>query len=612
VLRSPLQREYWGSRSDGWRLFPTPLPEQNRQAIQPGTIRLVRKPSSRALNTPAEAPFHDLQNRLQALLKIQKSVRIPSGTSIEIFWDLGKYYCGYPDIKISGGRGTRLEMEWAESLYEAKSSGEVDEHTAKGNRGKINNKSWLGFGDHWVTDGKKRQLPSLWWRSGRYLRIRIQTKSAPLTLNHLGIVTTGYPFTWTGTFDCDDSGLLKAWPLLRASLEHCAHEQWVDCPYYEQLSYVGDNNTELSSFCLDRSESITRRCLQLFDWSRLEDSGFVAERYPSFVRQDSFTYTLLYPRLVHDYAMWRDDPETVRELLPGLRSLLELCLEQLHPDGRLHRVPGWPFIDWVAEWEQSDRAGCPQSAWEGDSSLVNLHLLLALQDYARIEQFFGDATLARRATKTSRELTTAIKARYWNPKRLLLADDGKHTEFSEHAQAWAILSGILNRREQRRCLQAWEAARKKKTLSTLSIYFSHYALDAYYQLKAPDLFFDRLSFWKQLPKWGLTTAPERPEPSRSDCHGWGAHPIYHSFASIAGIRPVSAGFRKLLIAPMPGPLKKIDCVLPHPAGDLEMNWSSDEAGMTQARIRIPRGVSGEYRYGRTRRLLKPGVNRIEM
>ena len=42
--------------------------------------------------------------------------------------------------------------------------------------------------------------------------------------------------------------------------------------------------------------------------------------------------------------------------------------------------------------------------------------------------------------------------------------------------------------------------------------------------------------WKDMLDKGAVTTWEKPEPTRSDCHAWGAHLYYHYFASLAGIR----------------------------------------------------------------------------
>ena len=71
--------------------------------------------------------------------------------------------------------------------------------------------------------------------------------------------------------------------------------------------------------------------------------------------------------------------------------------------------------------------------------------------------------------------------------------------------------------------------------------------ETYAQLGRIDALFERLSLWFELPAQGFTTTPEMPEPTRSDCHAWGAHPLYHMFASLLGIRPAAPGFRSVTI-----------------------------------------------------------------
>ena len=72
--------------------------------------------------------------------------------------------------------------------------------------------------------------------------------------------------------------------------------------------------------------------------------------------------------------------------------------------------------------------------------------------------------------------------------------------------------------------------------------------------------------WFTLKPLGLRTVLEQPEPSRSDCHAWGSHPMYHAIASVAGIRPAAPGFASVLIEPLPGPLRRLRCEVPHPSG----------------------------------------------
>ncbi|GHC05075.1 hypothetical protein GCM10007047_22530 [Cerasicoccus arenae] len=561
------------------------MPEQNVELWFGGRVRAVRDAFLGTSISAAEAEGKtSLVQSWDSLLQNQNGLKLDSGSCHEVIIDFEQYLCGYPYLEVEGGSGASIRVDWAESLFEETDSSNVTLSTTKGHRGTVIDKCFVGLGDAWIICGQRNVLPALWWRSGRYLRIRIQAADEPIHVNRIGIRTTGYPFNNEASFDCDYKEFLESWPIQVAGIQQCAHEQWVDCPYYEQLSYVGDNICELAFYCLTRDDLITKRCLELFDWSR-QDGGLVAERYPSAYRQDSFTYALLYPRLLREQAYWRDDADFISERIPGLRALMEECLYWRNSNGLIGKVPGWSFIDWVESWDE----GCGPGVRDGDSSLVNLHLLFALKDYADIENGYGEEFFANRALSLLEEIGQNLKERYWCSEMSLMADDSAKESFSEHAQAWSILSGILTEKEQQSCLEAW--LKQQDQLAPMSIYFSYYALDAFYKMRADDAFYERLSFWEELPRLGFTATPERPEPSRSDCHGWGAHPIYHAFSSIAGIRPVSAGFNRVHISPMPGALSFINIRMPHPKGMIHLEWKRTE-NREEYNIKLPTGVAG--------------------
>ena len=81
-----------------------------------------------------------------------------------------------------------------------------------------------------------------------------------------------------------------------------------------------------------------------------------------------------------------------------------------------------------------------------------------------------------------------------------------------------------------------------------------------------DEYLAQLGPWRQMLALGLTTWAENPEPTRSDCHAWSAHPNFDLLATVAGIEPAAPGFREVAIQPHLGPLKQLKATLPHPAG----------------------------------------------
>ncbi|HEY5416512.1 MAG TPA: alpha-L-rhamnosidase C-terminal domain-containing protein, partial [Gemmatimonadaceae bacterium] len=105
---------------------------------------------------------------------------------------------------------------------------------------------------------------------------------------------------------------------------------------------------------------------------------------------------------------------------------------------------------------------------------------------------------------------------------------------------------------------------------------------------------------------GLTSTPENPEPTRSDTHAWAAHPNYGLLATVLGVRPASAGFRTVLIAPSLGPLRRAEGRVPHPRGDIDVKLEADGARGFQAEITLPAGVTGVLEWRGQRRALRSG------
>ncbi len=597
-VQGPLEESQHGVRRSGWSLTPTRLPEQRRRKWSGGRIRAIRRGWH---ETAYEASEVKSDPCWDALLE-GHPIEIGPDTTLSVLWDLGQYRCGYPLLEIQGGQGSHIEWDWAEALYEAPTSDDVQMGTVKGHRGEILGKSFLGFGDRWKVAGPG-VLPFLWWRAGRYVRLRIRTSRKPLQLCDLAILQTGYPLERDGTWHSSDSGWDRLMPLFENAFQCSAHEQWTDSPYYEQLCYVGDARLHaLSNYAFFGDDRLSQRSIELFGWSRL-GSGLVAERYPSAYRQESLTYAMLWPLMVRDFAYWRDNPIFVKSLLPALRSLLAEIEGLPQQGGLLTSSPGWPYVDWVPEWEQ----GCGPGAREGDSSIVNLHWVLCLQAAAQIENVQGDPVMASRYDRMAKASMDAVLKRYWDAQRGLLLDTVNCELLSEHAQFFALLTGLLDEEKTHLCLKAL----REENLVRATIYGSFYLLDALYLHGRDQELHQRLAFWRSLPDQGFTATPEAPEPSRSDAHAWGAHPMWHSAASIAGIRPVAPGFRHVRIAPCPGEIKTISCHVVHPRGRVEatMDFSGENL---QGVIVLPDETTGEFLWRGKHLELDPGSNLLTL
>ena len=125
-----------------------------------------------------------------------------------------------------------------------------------------------------------------------------------------------------------------------------------------------------------------------------------------------------------------------------------------------------------------------------------------------------------------------------------------------------------------------------------------------------------LDLWRDYVKKGLTTTQESPDwtdasgkghESRSDCHAWGAHPIWFMQTGLAGIRSAAPFFEKVLVAPCPGTLTELKAKHPHPQGFIEVDLTF-KGGKASGTVKTP--VAGTFVFGDQRIGLVPGENAI--
>jgi hypothetical protein len=243
---------------------------------------------------------------------------------------------------------------------------------------------------------------------------------------------------------------------------------------------------------------------------------------------------------------------------------------------------------------------------DGGSAIVDLLHLAALQYAADLEQALGSKTMASEYLAKAQRLSGAIRTLYYNEQRGLFADTPKQSSYSQHVNAFAILTGIARDDDAKQiALKLIE----DKSLTESTLYFRYYIHTALLEAGLGDRFLDLLGTWREALRLGLTTWPEQPEPSRSDAHAWSSHIAIDMFRTMLGISPLSPGFHTVRIQPNLGKLQQLSGSMPHPKGEIEVALDRRGKGL-EASITLPAEVSGELVWAGQTRPLKPGPNRL--
>lgn len=586
----------------GWihLMKPATLPPMIEDEKCVGIIRFAAEVATQDTTTIAVRESESIVDMLgvRNMLKDNRSMVIPPYKMARAIVDLENYYCAYPELTVSGGNGSTVRVHWAESLYKS-----TEGFGVKENRGEIEGKCFIGVGDTFKPDGgSNRKFDTLWWQAGRYIEIFIKTEAEPLTIESFKIRETRYPMEIESGFESSDKRLEEIIPIGVRGLQMCSHETYMDCPYYEQLQYVGDTRLQvLTTYMITHDNRLPRKAIRMFDASRLI-SGLTQSRYPARVTQVIPPFSLWWVGMVYDYAMWRGDIEFVKRNMIGVRGVLDYMLSCRNKKGLIEAPNGWNFMDWVPAWGW----GNPPDSDLGVSGVVNWQMVLALTMGAKLEEMIGEYGLSVTMQTNARSLAVQIQSAFFDGERGLFADDLAKTKFSEHSQCLALLSDQLSKPVRDTIANSLLS---DPNIERTTVYFTHYLFETYRMLGRMDKFFERMSLWFDLKKLDFKTTVEMPEPSRSDCHAWGAHPIYHYFASILGIRPASPGFGTVRIEPQLGPLTHAKGTLVHPRGEIKVDLHV-ENDVPKGTITLPDGVTGTYHHGKVTIDLASGKQEI--
>jgi alpha-L-rhamnosidase len=555
----------WQDSGVRWRLVADPLPPMEYTEVSSGSA--VRNDLDATRAFPARPAV------------------IPPHTNASILLDHTTIISAYPELTVSGGKGAHLQMVFTEALYDA--------NQRRANRNQVADRVVLGLTDEFLADGEShRTFSPLWWRAWRYVELKIETGDEALRLEGFHAFFTAYPFVDRGKFASSDAALAEIREICWRTARIDAHETYMDTAVWEQLQYIGDTRLQaLISYTVSGDDRLAKQALQAFDDSRIPE-GITQSRYPSSLVQHIPPFSLLYVNMLHDYWMYRPDPNFVAGLLPGTRTILAWFLARQGPDGMLSSPPGWTFIDTPAGVEDF-----PRQDEAGRSSVVTLQMIGALQAAAELEQAIGDPQLADRYRNQAQLAAAGVYRLCWNQQLGLLADTPAQNSYSQHANLTAVLFDVIPKVDQidvmRKVLAASLGAADVNTekLARASLFYQFYLARALEHVGLGDFYCDLLQPWRQMLALGLTTTPEYSDPSRSDTHAWSAHPAYDFPTIVAGIRPGSPGFATVRVEPSLGKLQWVEASMPHPKGTIMAAYRKGTK-TTQASITLPDSLSG--------------------
>ncbi|WP_020531715.1 family 78 glycoside hydrolase catalytic domain [Flexithrix dorotheae] len=568
-----------------WKLVPRNIAFMDDHREKPAKIRKV---------TGIDFPNNFLNGNTQ--------ITIPANTKASIIFDYELFTMGYPELTVSGGKGSAIQLKYAEALYE--------KVNLKAHRDSVEGKTMFGVWDVFHPDGNgKRMFRPLWKRAFRYVQMNVETGDQPLEVLALESEYSGYPYPKMSTFNSNNARLNEIFEMSLQTFRMCSGETYYDTPFYEQLSYGGDNRPigAISTYN-STDDRLFREVMRLYPQSENRETGLFKSAYPSRFDFDMGSWSLAWIQSLHDYYFIRGDAEYVSQFKDNIEKVLGFYHRHLDESkGILGTVKNQNFIDWSIT-----KGSIPRKDENGEmtnSILLTLYYVHSLDCTVRLFNQIGLNEEAKKWEAEAKSIKAAVFNQAWNMEKGLFADYPGSDIFSQHTNLMAILCDVITPAQQGELMD--KILTYPEFTEMASSYFSFFLFKALQKTGKEDLFLENLDFWYTYIDRGHTTCGETGFAShdRSDCHAWSAHPAYYLMSLTCGIQPADIGFQHVKIKPHLGDLTNIQATMPHPKGEIAVNYTVKK-GVLKAEISLPKGLSGEWEYKGISQSLKEGVNQI--
>lgn len=279
--------------------------------------------------------------------------------SVRFTLDAGEEMCAFLRLGLAGGRGAEIELLESECY--------VLPDGTKGDRLDSVHGHLEGYTDRYTVAGAENEVYEPYcFRTFRFLRVTIQTADEPLTLRFLDYEETGYPLSVKTAVDTSDKSLAPVWDISLRTLRRCMHETYMDCPFYEQLSYAMDTRAQiLYTYAVSADDRLARRAIDDFRRAQRPD-GLLNCSYPNVNVNVIPGFSMYYILMVHDHMLYFGDRALVKQNLPAIDRALGFFRAHLTADGLVDktggvngRAPFWSFIDWAADWMRASVSSTP-------------------------------------------------------------------------------------------------------------------------------------------------------------------------------------------------------------------------------------------------------------
>jgi hypothetical protein len=275
----------------------------------------------------------------------------------------------------------------------------------------------------------------------------------------------------------------------------------------------------------------------------------------------------------------------VKDLLPGVRAVLDWYRRHADAEGLPAKLPFWNITDWCPWWPR----GVVPGADRGATCIHAAQYINALSEGAWLSRHAGRTAEADELDFEAATLRGVAHRRFWSKTEGLYFDQPGGPEISQYGNAWAIVAGVAGEKERAIIMRRFPHDPK---LAPGSFFWWHTGFNALAKAGCYDDMPKHLGPWHESIGYGLSTFVEENSYWRSLCHAWSAHPVLEFQQRILGVTPAAPGFARITIRPHLCGLAHARGSVCTPHGLVEVAWRH-EKGRFQLEATLPAGIPAD-------------------
>lgn len=501
------------------------------------------------------------------------SFEIDAGGATTLLLDMGQEFLGQALLEVEGEPGTILDIANDERLR------------PDGLLGMYLSNPFADSVDRYFLASGPATIEGYHPRGGRYVQLTFRApmdRASNVRLHRFAIRQTQVPLQVEGEFHCSDPVLTWAWQAAVPTLQSCLEDAYLDCPWRERGTYLGDAYVEHRVHrTLEPDLSVAARCLGLWSQSQFP-TGQLQAAVPSYMEPALGDFSLIWILHLEKYWELTGDLGQVRRLWHSVDPILHSDFWQADESGLWGLEHRGIFVDW----------GMQSAGKEGArNASLNAFRYGALRSASRLARLLGEAEYADSCDQEAEQVRAALREHLWDAGNGRFAASIEEGAFAVcepiHANILALLFGLPTEEQLPAVVRyvvgnlqdnAKRAETNERGHGHVELYFLCYALDALYAIgefaAAERLLRTHYAVLKQANAWTIwETLANGAKGRGSLCHAWSCAASIAATHEVLGVQQAEPGsWKKIVLRPAGESIFWAEGVFPLEEGMLGVRW----------------------------------------